>query len=60
MAKQKYHISFRCYYKDGGQSNHHQTMKLSEIPKWLEAYHFTHPNVQSVTMKYWPNEPEEV
>lgn len=59
MAKRKYHISFRCYYDDGGKTNHHQTMTLNEIPKWLEAYHFTHPHVQSISVRYWPNDEEE-
>lgn len=59
MAKRKYHVSFRCYYDDRSKTNHHQVMTLGEIPKWLEAYDFTHPKVQSITVRYWPNDPEE-
>lgn len=58
MGKRKYHISFRCFFPDG-RTQHHQTMTLSDIPKWLEAYTFTHPNVQSISVRFWPQDEEE-
>ncbi len=57
--KRSYQISFRCYYPErGGVTNHHQTMQLKDIPKWIEAYLFTHPAVQSITVKIWPHSKE--
>lgn len=58
--KQVYAISFRCYYKGKGNAvNHYQTMELKDIPKWLEAYMFTHPNVEAITVKFWPKDKGE-
>ena len=51
-----YQISFRCYYPDGEPTNHRQELKLKDIPKWIEAYIFTHPNCESITVKVWFNE----
>lgn len=51
--KPMYDLSFRCYYGPGDHTTHHQTLRLSEIPKWVEAYKFTHPNVQSISIKIW-------
>ncbi len=39
-------------------------MQLKDIPKWIEAYQFTHPTCVSVSIKVWikegrPNENEE-
>lgn len=55
--KQEYKISIRCYFTSPRDyTQHWQTMQLKDIPKWLEAYQFTHPNVQSITVKIWMNE----
>ena len=58
--KRKYHIRFRCFFgrNAGNYVDHNMTIPLSDVPKWLEAHHFTHPGVQSITMKYWPNDKE--
>lgn len=60
MSKRSYNVSFRCYF--GGTpdnfTQHYIDMPLKDIPKWLEAYQFTHPNVQSITVKYWPTDKE--
>lgn len=59
-AKKAYHIRFRCHFGKNPKNyvDHDAVMPLGDVPKWLEAYHFTHPNVQSVSMKYWPNDEE--
>lgn len=59
-SKRAYHIRFRCFFggKRDNYVDHNVTLALADVPKWLEAYHFTHPNVQSVTFKYWPNDEE--
>lgn len=31
-------------------------MPLTDIKKWVEAYRFTHPNVQSISIKIWFDE----
>lgn len=53
MSKAAYRISFRCQFP-GAQDNycdHRAHIKLAEIPKWLEAYHYTHPNVKCITVR---------
>lgn len=56
--ERKYHLSIRCYFPDGGSTQHHQVMPLSDVKRWVEAYSFTHPNVESITLKVWPNDKE--
>lgn len=53
MKKAIFDLSFRCYYPDGEPTNHRQQMKLADIPKWIEAYKFTHPNCIAVSVKIW-------
>lgn len=53
MKNAIYELSFRCYYPDGEPTNHRQSMKLSDIHKWIDAYKFTHPNCTSITVKIW-------
>lgn len=46
-------ITFKCYF-DGDPLNktfHKQELEIAEIPKWIEAYHFTHPNCTSISAK---------
>lgn len=55
--KRTYDISFRCYYRGAGNyTTHRQVMPLKNIPKWIEAYTFTHPNVESISVKIWFDE----
>lgn len=52
--KRTYDISFRCYFPEqGNYTTHRQAMPLKDIPKWIEAYTFTHPNVESISVKIW-------
>lgn len=46
-----YDISFRCFYENGCTTNHLQLLSLADIPKWIECYKFTHPEVKSITVK---------
>lgn len=55
-AKNKaYQMSFRCYF--GGSADnltkHRQELPLKDIPKWIEAYQFTHPTCKSISVKVW-------
>lgn len=54
--KTRYELSFRCYFAPGDYTQHYQTMPLKDIEKWVKAYRFTHPNVQSITVKIWVKE----
>lgn len=57
MKNQYFDLSFRCYFPGPGNCvTHRQTMTIKEIPKWIEAYRFTHPNVISITVKIWLDE----
>lgn len=56
MPEQIYKVSFRCYFADPASqnySNHYQPLKISDIPRWIEAYRFTHPTCISITTKIW-------
>lgn len=57
----EYNMNFRCWFEGSGRyTNHHQCMKLEDIAKWIEAYSFTHPTLQSITVKVWMKNKEEI
>lgn len=59
MVKQTFTVSFRCFFPGRDNIiNHRQEMPLRDIPKWLEAYMFTHPTVVSISVKIWPHSEE--
>lgn len=59
MIDRKFAISFFCYYPDSDQPcKKVQVLKLADIPKWIDAYKFTHPACQAITVKVWCNEKE--
>ena len=53
MKKAIFSFSIRCYYPNRSNTEHRQDLKLSEVPKWIKAYKFTHPECQSITIKIW-------
>lgn len=53
MKKAIFELSIRCYYPNGNHTEHRQSMKLSDIAKWVEAYKFTHPDCEAITVKLW-------
>lgn len=48
-----YSVSLRCFYPKGNHTTHRQTMPLRDIKRWIEAYSFTHPDVESISAKIW-------
>ena len=48
-----YDLSFRCYYDNRNCNDHRQLLHLNDIPRWIQAYKFTHPNCISITVKIW-------
>lgn len=51
-----YNVSFRCFFPGSDEtrySTHYQPLPLTDIPRWLDAYRFTHPNCISITAKVW-------
>ena len=48
-----YAVSFRCFYGNGVATNHFQDLPLSDIPRWLDSYKFTHPACISISCKIW-------
>ena len=53
-----YGVSFRCFYNSEGETHytmHYQPMPLTDVPRWIEAYRFTHPNCTSISAKVWFN-----
>lgn len=62
MPEQNYTFSFRCYFpNDNGVnfSTHYQQLALSDVPRWIEAYRFTHPTCISISVKVWFNSAED-
>lgn len=45
-----YRVSFRCYYEEN-KVTHYQELPLTDIPKWVEAYRFTHPEVLAISVR---------
>lgn len=55
----EYQMSIRCYFAGvDNKTQHYQIMPLKDIPKWVEAYSFTHPTLQSITVKVWMKKDE--
>lgn len=61
MENKTYDVSFRCQYGSCSKNytQHKQRLTLREIPKWIDAYQFTHPNVYAISVKIWMNDKEE-
>lgn len=57
--KPTYNVSIRCAYPNGNRTEHRQELKLGDIPKWIEAYTFTHPDVYSISIKVWMKDGRE-
>ena len=54
-----YQLSIRCYFPGlRNYTTHRQTMMLKEVPKWMEAYKFTHPQAEAITVKVWLKDEE--
>ena len=45
------HLSIRAYYEDGKFSQYYRDTLLSDLPLWLEAHTYTHPNVAGYTIQ---------
>ncbi len=55
---QTFNCSFRCFFENEGEKKyvtHYQPMPLADVPRWIEAYRFTHPNVAAISAKVWFN-----
>ena len=58
--KKDYHMSIRCYFPGDGdnKTQHYPVMPLKDIAKCVEAYEFTHPTAESLTIKIWLKDKE--
>lgn len=57
MAIKKYKCSIRCYFQHNSHYTHHlQMLTLDDIGKWIEAYRFTHPTLDSIIVKVYYDE----
>lgn len=59
MENNIYHVNFRCNYPNGNRNDHRRVMDIADIPRWVDAYKFTHPDCISITVKIWFNDLEE-
>ena len=46
----KIRISFRCFYPTN-KVTHYQEITLKEIAKWIEAYQYTHPDCEAISVR---------
>ena len=57
---EKYNISFRCFFEseDGVHftTHYNPSFPIADIPRWIEAYKFTHNNCVSISVKVWFSE----
>lgn len=59
-AKQ-YTLSFRCFYEGSrNYTQHFQTMPLKDIEKWIDAYRYTHPALEAVSVIIWVRDGDRV
>lgn len=60
MAMKEYHCSIRCHFPGiDNKTQHHQVIPLRDIAKWVEAYQFTHPGCESISVKVWLKDENE-
>lgn len=56
---EKYNVSFRCFFDDENgmhyTTHYNPAFPLSDIPRWIESYKFTHPNCSGISVKVWLN-----
>lgn len=54
---EQYNVSFRCFYDNDGvphYNNHYAPQfPISDIPRWIDSYKFTHPTCTSMSCKIW-------
>ena len=48
-----FQVSFFCFYPNGSHVVHVQSMPVFDIPRWIEAYKFTHPACSAISCKLW-------
>ena len=56
MDEAKHNMSFRCFFKTPYQNytNHYMpNFPVKDIPRWMDAYMYTHPNCTSISCKVW-------
>lgn len=60
MKSKDYQMSIRCHFPGkGNKTQHYPVMPLRDIAKWVEAYRFTHPTAEAITIKIWLHDEEE-
>ena len=54
---EKYNVSFRCFFDSEPGTNfttHYiPQFPLTDIPRWVDSYKFTHQNCTSISVKVW-------
>lgn len=55
----EYTMSFRCFFPGvtPNYATHYQQLPVCDIPRWIDAYKFTHPRCTSISCKVWFVEP---
>ena len=56
----QYRMSIRCYYPGyGNYTTHYRRLGLNEIELWIQAYQYTHPECEAMTIKIYTKEDEQ-
>lgn len=57
QIEDRYNTSFRCFYNDGegvhATTHYVPGFPVAAIPRWIDAYKFTHPNCDAISCKVW-------
>lgn len=54
-----YTLSIRCYFPGTRNYTHHmQDIPLKDVAKWVDAYQFTHLNIESISIKIYMDRKE--
>ncbi|MBQ2062281.1 MAG: hypothetical protein II458_06350 [Oscillospiraceae bacterium] len=60
MKAKNYRMSIRCYFPGVDNfTQHYPVMPLKDITKWVEAYRFTHPTAEAITVKIWLHDEDD-
>lgn len=45
-----YRIKFQCFYPNGNKCDHWQDLTITQIPRWVDSYKFTHPDCIAISV----------
>lgn len=56
-----YGMTFFCYFEgENNLTRHYVELEISNIPKWIECYRYTHTKCTAISVKVWFNDKVEI